>query len=92
MALPYGPGFRLPRNHAEGAFPLFGFNSITQGQRPPSRGKPYRLSKAVSGFGLGRHGRPMMRLGLSVRFDRQADQRREARTIDRRPCGGTWCN
>lgn len=26
VALPFGPGFRLRRNHAYGAFPPFGFN------------------------------------------------------------------
>ena len=32
-ALPFGPGFRLHRNHAYGAFPPFGFNPITHGCR-----------------------------------------------------------
>lgn len=32
-ALPFGPGFRLRRNHAYGAFPPFGFNPITHGCR-----------------------------------------------------------
>jgi len=43
--LPFGPGFRLRRNHAYGAFPPFGFNPITQGRRRPFRGKPHPVAR-----------------------------------------------
>lgn len=80
-ALPFGPGFRLRRNHAYGAFPPFGFNPITQGGGGGHfAASPTRLSGAVSGPVLVATAGPDEVVGLSVRFDRQADQCREART------------
>lgn len=67
--MPSGPGFRLRRNHAKGAFPPFGFNPITQGRRRTFR------EKLPSGWGgsLGSRSRsprqPHDEVRLSVRFD-----------------------
>ena len=64
-ALPFGPRFRLRRNHAEGAFPPFGFNPITQGGGGGHfAASPTRSSKAVWDFDLSRHGRTTTKLGF----------------------------
>ena len=81
-ALPFGPGFRLRRNHAYGAFPPFGFNPITQGGSGHFAASPTRLSGAVSGpASVAVAAGPDEVVGLSVHFDWQADRRREARII-----------
>lgn len=54
-ALPSGPGFRLRRNHAYGAFPPFGFNPITRGRQRPFREPSPIGTQAIWGFGHSRH-------------------------------------
>lgn len=88
-ALPFGPGFRLRRNHANGAFPPFGFNPITLKVAAAISRQASPVEQGNLGADHGRHSRPMTRLGISVRFGWQADERREARIIS---LAGAWRN
>lgn len=53
--MPFGPGFRLRRNHVYGAFPPFGFNPITQGRQQPFREPSPIGTRAIWGLGHSRH-------------------------------------
>ena len=82
--MPSGPGFRLRRNHAKGAFPPFGFNPITQGAAADISRAAHPAGESVS---RGRSWSPRQaqaEIGLSVRFDGRTDQRRAPGSSARR--------